>query len=47
MVWNDRDVVRCWRRVLADGDERQRERATSAARRLRAAGRPPAPRLAA
>jgi hypothetical protein len=47
MVWNDRDVVRCWRQVLAAGDERQRERATSAARRLRAAGRPSAPRLAA
>jgi hypothetical protein len=43
----DHEVVRCWRQAMAEGDEQQRERATQAARKLRASGRPSAPRLAA
>jgi hypothetical protein len=34
-VWQDREVIRCWRRVLAEAHEEQRERVTKWTRRLR------------
>jgi hypothetical protein len=44
-VWQDREVVRLWRRGLAAAHEEQCERVTSFTRRLRSRGRLPAPPL--
>ena len=42
-VWQDREVVRCWRRVLTERHEEQFQRVTGWTRELRDRGRPPAP----